>query len=177
MTRNGLGPESAETEEELLRHGGQARARREGSPPSSGKPVLLERAQPRRGVRHERGLRPAGHGLERRGGPGPYVLVGHSLGGLYARLYAKRFPSEVTGLVLLDPTTRTSSTTCRRRRRSSCAIRLAESNRTKHRLYTHLATTRPRTEVRRLDDAGHSGIAWLRPDAVVQAIRDTPTRY
>ncbi|MFC7446482.1 alpha/beta fold hydrolase [Rhodococcus daqingensis] len=36
--------------------------------------------------------------------PGPYVLVGHSLGGLYARLYAKRFPGEVTGLVLLDPT-------------------------------------------------------------------------
>jgi pimeloyl-ACP methyl ester carboxylesterase len=31
------------------------------------------------------------------------VLVGHSLGGLYARLYATRFPSEVAGLVLLDP--------------------------------------------------------------------------
>ncbi|RJQ83060.1 alpha/beta fold hydrolase [Amycolatopsis panacis] len=38
------------------------------------------------------------------GVPGPFVLVGHSLGGLYARLYAKRFPGEVTGLVLLDPT-------------------------------------------------------------------------
>lgn len=36
--------------------------------------------------------------------PGPYVLVGHSLGGLYARLYAKRFPNDVAGLVLLDPT-------------------------------------------------------------------------
>lgn len=31
------------------------------------------------------------------------VLVGHSLGGLYARLYATRFPSDVAGLVLLDP--------------------------------------------------------------------------
>ncbi|GAA3830160.1 hypothetical protein GCM10022226_58750 [Sphaerisporangium flaviroseum] len=34
---------------------------------------------------------------------GPYVLVGHSLGGLYARHYAIRFPGEVAGLLLLDP--------------------------------------------------------------------------
>jgi pimeloyl-ACP methyl ester carboxylesterase len=31
------------------------------------------------------------------------LLVGHSLGGLYARHYAARFPDDVTGLVLLDP--------------------------------------------------------------------------
>jgi pimeloyl-ACP methyl ester carboxylesterase len=35
--------------------------------------------------------------------PAPYVMVGHSLGGLYARHYAQRYPSEVSGLVLLDP--------------------------------------------------------------------------
>lgn len=35
--------------------------------------------------------------------PPPYILVGHSLGGLFARRYAQRFPSEVAGLVLLDP--------------------------------------------------------------------------
>jgi pimeloyl-ACP methyl ester carboxylesterase len=35
--------------------------------------------------------------------PPPYVMVGHSLGGLYARHYAQRFSSEVSGLVLLDP--------------------------------------------------------------------------
>jgi pimeloyl-ACP methyl ester carboxylesterase len=35
--------------------------------------------------------------------PTPYVLVGHSLGGLYARHYAQRYPGEVSGLVLLDP--------------------------------------------------------------------------
>ncbi|MCI2419105.1 alpha/beta hydrolase [Saccharopolyspora sp. K220] len=34
--------------------------------------------------------------------PAPYLLVGHSLGGLYARLYATRFPGEVAGLVLMD---------------------------------------------------------------------------
>ncbi|MGV7206437.1 alpha/beta fold hydrolase [Oxalobacteraceae bacterium A2-2] len=34
----------------------------------------------------------------------PYILVGHSLGGLYQYAYAKLYPSEVAGLVLLDPT-------------------------------------------------------------------------
>jgi pimeloyl-ACP methyl ester carboxylesterase len=36
--------------------------------------------------------------------PPPYVLVGHSLGGLYQFVYARRYPGEVAGLVLLDPT-------------------------------------------------------------------------
>lgn len=34
----------------------------------------------------------------------PYVLVGHSLGGLYQFVFAKLHPEEVAGLVLLDPT-------------------------------------------------------------------------
>jgi pimeloyl-ACP methyl ester carboxylesterase len=34
----------------------------------------------------------------------PYILVGHSLGGLYQYAYAKLYPEEVVGLVLLDPT-------------------------------------------------------------------------
>jgi pimeloyl-ACP methyl ester carboxylesterase len=43
------------------------------------------------------------HGLLRAAGlPGPYVLVGHSLGGIVARLYAATFPAEVAGLVLVD---------------------------------------------------------------------------
>lgn len=33
----------------------------------------------------------------------PYVMVGHSFGGLTARLYAHRYPEEIAGLVLLDP--------------------------------------------------------------------------
>jgi pimeloyl-ACP methyl ester carboxylesterase len=33
---------------------------------------------------------------------GPYVLVGHSLGGLIATIYARTFPSEVSGIVLID---------------------------------------------------------------------------
>ena len=38
------------------------------------------------------------------GEPGPYVLVGHSLGGLYVQLFAYRHPGEAAGLVLVDPT-------------------------------------------------------------------------
>jgi pimeloyl-ACP methyl ester carboxylesterase len=34
--------------------------------------------------------------------PGPYVLVGHSLGGIEARLYAQRWPKDVVGMVLVD---------------------------------------------------------------------------
>jgi pimeloyl-ACP methyl ester carboxylesterase len=34
-----------------------------------------------------------------------YVLVGHSLGGLLVRLYTSQHPDEVSGLVLLDPST------------------------------------------------------------------------
>ena len=34
--------------------------------------------------------------------PGPYVLVGHSLGGLTVRLYHERYPAEVAAIVLID---------------------------------------------------------------------------
>jgi pimeloyl-ACP methyl ester carboxylesterase len=34
----------------------------------------------------------------------PYVLVGHSLGGLYMQYFARRFPDEVAGLILVDST-------------------------------------------------------------------------
>lgn len=34
--------------------------------------------------------------------PGPYILVGHSLGGLFIRLYAQMHPDQVRGLVFVD---------------------------------------------------------------------------
>ncbi|HSZ50365.1 MAG TPA: alpha/beta hydrolase [Caulobacteraceae bacterium] len=34
---------------------------------------------------------------------GPYILVGHSAGGLYVRLFAAKYPKDVAGLVLVDP--------------------------------------------------------------------------
>ena len=34
--------------------------------------------------------------------PGPYVLVGHSTGGAYIRVFAARYPDQVAGMVFLD---------------------------------------------------------------------------
>lgn len=34
---------------------------------------------------------------------GPYILVGHSAGGLYVRMYAAQYAEDVIGLVLVDP--------------------------------------------------------------------------
>lgn len=49
-------------------------------------------AEEQRALLRSAGLRP------------PYVLVGHSLGGWYQYVYARLYPQEVAGLVLLDPT-------------------------------------------------------------------------
>jgi pimeloyl-ACP methyl ester carboxylesterase len=40
--------------------------------------------------------------LEKAGVPPPYVLVGHSFGGINMRLYASTYPAEAAGLVLVD---------------------------------------------------------------------------
>src|SRR4051794_34481093 len=40
--------------------------------------------------------------LQRAHVPGPYVLAGHSLGGMFALSYARRYPAEAGGIVLLD---------------------------------------------------------------------------
>lgn len=42
--------------------------------------------------------------LELAGVKAPYVLVGHSAGGLLVRVYAMEYPEDVAGLVLVDPT-------------------------------------------------------------------------
>ena len=42
--------------------------------------------------------------LDRANVPGPYVLAGHSFGGLYVLAYADRYPDDVAGMVLVDST-------------------------------------------------------------------------
>ena len=40
--------------------------------------------------------------LARAGVAGPYVLAAHSTGGVYARIYASRYPDQVAGMVFVD---------------------------------------------------------------------------
>src|SRR5215207_4548141 len=43
--------------------------------------------------------------LSKAGIKGPYVLVGHSFGGMYMQTYAARYPDEVAGVALIDTST------------------------------------------------------------------------
>ena len=52
------------------------------------------------------------HRLLQRGHvPGPYVLAGHSFGGLYVLTFAARYPDEVAAMVLVDSTAPASAAT------------------------------------------------------------------
>lgn len=63
-----------------------------GSKPAVGPRDAEHIVQELRTELQERGIRP------------PYVLVGHSLGGLYMQYFARQHPDEVAGLVLVDST-------------------------------------------------------------------------
>ena len=58
-------------------------------------------AAPRDGATIVEGLRAT---LAAEGFAPPYVFVGHSIGGLYAQLFARAYPREVAALVLVDTT-------------------------------------------------------------------------
>jgi pimeloyl-ACP methyl ester carboxylesterase len=45
------------------------------------------------------------HLLRRLDAPGPYILVGHSMGGLMVRLFALTYPERAAGVVLVDAVT------------------------------------------------------------------------
>jgi pimeloyl-ACP methyl ester carboxylesterase len=96
VLETGLGAESSEWAdvyqgvESLTRVCRYDRAGRGASPPAPG---------PRDALRMVEDLREL---LDVGGVPGPYILVGHSFGGLLARLYAHRYGDSVASLVLVD---------------------------------------------------------------------------
>ena len=65
----------------------------------AGRGLSAEAAEPHDGVAVANDLHAL---LAASGDSGPYVLVGHSTGGAYVRIFAARYPDEVAGMVLLD---------------------------------------------------------------------------
>jgi pimeloyl-ACP methyl ester carboxylesterase len=58
---------------------------------------------------------------------GPYLLVGHSYGGLLVRLYADKYPGDVAGVVLVDPTHESTRLSVQRRGEATASwIRIRE---------------------------------------------------
>jgi len=60
--------------------------------------------------------------LAARGVAPPYVLVGHSFGGAYMELFAKAYPEDVEGVVLVDPRHRDFTTACQEAGLEGCVI-------------------------------------------------------
>ncbi len=60
-------------------------------------------SDPASGVRHARAITDDLHALLAQSGEKlPIVLAGHSLGGIFAMVYAQKFPSDVAGMVFVD---------------------------------------------------------------------------
>ena len=59
------------------------------------------------------------------GEQGPFILVGHSMAGLYIPIYAKRWPDQVAGLVFVDTTTPQAT---KERAMSGFATRFAQAS-------------------------------------------------
>jgi pimeloyl-ACP methyl ester carboxylesterase len=60
--------------------------------------------------------------LQLTGNSPPYVLVGHSLGGLYVLDFVERYPDEVAGVVLVDSRHPMMTQACLRRALSGCTL-------------------------------------------------------
>ena len=83
--------------------------------------------------------------LEKLGIPGPYVLIGHSYGGFFVRLFASLYPQSTAGLILEDAT-HEDVTEYRLRRLKGDDLKLFES--VVNRPAPKITSPGPTTEVR-----------------------------
>ncbi len=110
--------------------------------------------------------------LRRTGHVPPYLLVGHSLGGLYMLNFVERFPEEVIGVVLVDGRHPMMTQTCLRRELSGCNMpRLLQAILPAHALAEYEAAQvarmpatmgdKPLAVVSRAPDRGMESAAWM----------------
>lgn len=66
--------------------------------------------------------------LEKSGIKPPYVMVGHSFGGIYVRVFAEMYPNEVVGMVLIDPSQESFNDWISKSKNQPDRLKVAESN-------------------------------------------------
>jgi pimeloyl-ACP methyl ester carboxylesterase len=109
--------------------------------------------------------------LKRTGHPPPYLLVGHSLGGIYVLNFVERYPDEVAGVVLVDGRHPMLPRTCLQRALSGCTMpRLVQALLADHVLDEYKAAQearmpsamgeKPLAVVSRAPDRGLESKAW-----------------
>jgi len=99
----------------------------------------------------------------------PYVLVGHSLGGLYMQYFARNFPGDVAGLVLIDST------------HWQQGLKVASTADTPYQTRTAVTLYMPWVMRRELSDSTEAGLevngspsAWAIPTIVLSSTRVGP---
>jgi pimeloyl-ACP methyl ester carboxylesterase len=107
--------------------------------------------------------------LQRRNLNPPYVLVGHSLGGLYMQYFARNFPGDVAGLVLIDST------------HWQQGLKVDATANTPYRSRTAITLYMPLVMRRELSDSAEAGLevngspsAWAIPTIVLSSTRVGP---
>ncbi|MCG2841201.1 alpha/beta hydrolase [Sandaracinobacter sp. RS1-74] len=109
--------------------------------------------------------------LAEAGVPPPYVLVGHSIGANYVLSFAKAYPGEVAGLVLVDPRLPGFTRSCKAEGLRPCEIPP---------LLAALLSPAERAEIRGLDqtEADLADLSAIRdiPLTILTAERGSPTK-
>ncbi len=89
--------------------------------------------------------------------PKPYILVGHSFGGLNARLYADTYPQEVAGMVFVDTS----------HENQTSVLALAKEVKQEERLVTFLTATAPFGLIRLIVVSGQSPLKNMHYPATI----------